>query len=177
MRGWLEYLLEEARSEGGMGYHAPQPSEEASRILGEGCGRCRGRCCYTGASNMAFLRQDDIRRFRAANPSLSEGEVLEAFMSRIGEMHIAESCVFHREDGCALPREMRATTCNNFFCEGQKAFLAQLSEDAPPRAFIVSGDDAGLRAVAIADESGVTSLPLPSPDEVAEPCPIPAPPA
>ncbi len=161
MRAFLEHLVQvEAGGGAGTGGEAPEAAGEAGRVLGEGCARCRGFCCQFGERNLAFIRKETIRRFRAANPGLTDEGVVGAYMARVGETTIEASCIFHQPEGCALPRAMRGDTCNEYICEGQRQYLAEIADGGPVRAFILAGDGAGPRAAAFVDEAGVRDVPV-----------------
>jgi hypothetical protein len=44
----------------------------------------------------------------------------------LGERTYENSCVYHQQQGCGLPRELRSDICNSFECEE----LAELHREA-----------------------------------------------
>jgi hypothetical protein len=90
--------------------------DETQPILLAGCAVCQGRCCLRGRDH-SYLTADVIRRYRARHPATSAGEVFFAYDSRLAERAYEDSCVYHQEEGCGLPRDLRSDTCNWFECE------------------------------------------------------------
>jgi len=79
------------------------------------CAACRGNCCNAGGEE-AFVSAATVKLLRHRNPQMQESEILDAYLSRMPKRSYEDSCVFHAEPGCALPRELRADICNEFFC-------------------------------------------------------------
>ena len=44
-------------------------------------------------------------------------------MSAISDKVYENSCIYHTETGCSLPRELRSNICNNFFCQPIKDYI------------------------------------------------------
>jgi hypothetical protein len=114
--------------------------------LAAGCATCRGYCCREGGDS-AYLDASTLRRIRAERPALSSAELLELYVAMIPEHSVANSCIFHGEQGCALPRELRSHTCNDFFCAPMCDWIAR--EVSQPAAVIIVQDAQVLRSALI----------------------------
>jgi hypothetical protein len=118
-----------------------EASAVESPLFGAGCRLCRGSCCRTGAEH-AYLNIKQIREFIGDHPELSaEEEVIDAYLSHVPELSIENSCIFHGERGCTLPREMRSDMCNRWLCPGLKKIRDTLEEGSPPLFYLVSADE------------------------------------
>lgn len=125
-------------------YHADDIAEEASSvespIFSTGCRMCRGYCCVTGSEH-AYLNIGLIRDFIAENSDLAEEQVVQAYMQYVPESSFENSCIFHGEMGCTLPRNMRSDMCNRWLCPGLKRVRESLEHGTPPLFFIVASDE------------------------------------
>jgi hypothetical protein len=155
--------------DGGAGYGTPadlSPSQLA--ILGNGCAVCRGHCCLQGRGH-AFLHVDTVLGYMQRHPEQRPRDVLEAYVSRIGPKAYEDSCVYHAETGCTLPRDMRSKVCNGYLCKGLHEMLVQL-QDSSPEVFVISVSDYDRDAsadpscpstrVAVIDAQNVTPYPF-----------------
>ncbi len=99
--------------------------DEMSPILRAGCAVCQGRCCLQGGDH-AYLTVDLVRQYRTQHPQATAQDVYREYDSRLGERTYEDSCVYHQQQGCRLPRELRSDTCNTYECEE----LAELHREA-----------------------------------------------
>jgi hypothetical protein len=74
-----------------------------------------------------------------------------AYVECLPSQTFAESCVYHGERGCGLPSEMRAATCNDFYCEELHHLRQGLDEGSLLRAFFVSVDEVSISAMKFVD--------------------------
>ena len=88
------------------------------------CTRCGGGCCSQGGEK-AYLSAATIRRFMQMHPEVQPGRIAAAYLDRLGEQTIAGSCINHTATGCSLPRQMRADTCNDYFCRPMRDWQAR----------------------------------------------------
>jgi hypothetical protein len=93
-------------------------------LLGRGCATCRGRCCNGGGTH-AYLAVDTILGYMRKHPKQRPRDVLEAYLSLLPHKTYEDSCVYHAENGCVLPREMRAKISGDYFCEELHQFRKQ----------------------------------------------------
>ena len=84
-------------------------------LLGRGCATCRGRCCNLGRDH-AYQDAATLEGYMHRHPGERPRHILEDYLSRMPNRTYEESCVYHTEAGCVLPREMRARICNEFYC-------------------------------------------------------------
>jgi len=80
------------------------------------CAFCGGGCCTMGGEQ-AYLRAATMRRYMDAHRSLSDEDVLQAYLGRLAPATRVGSCINHTATGCSLPRDMRSDICNRFSCE------------------------------------------------------------
>lgn len=123
---------EKARIEAARAAHEPDERPEFSA----GCATCAGSCCTLGAATHAFLSAEDIRRHRLRHPDGAASEARAAYLDRLPARSVHDSCVYHGEAGCVLPRAMRADICNEFHCVGLGAMGGLLAEGARPVALV-----------------------------------------
>ncbi|MEO7521843.1 MAG: hypothetical protein ABIW79_08510 [Gemmatimonas sp.] len=97
---------------------APNHAAHLESVLQSGCGVCGGACCTRGGHH-AFLSAADLARTAHAMTNGDTGVALEVlYTAHLPATHYEESCVFHGAAGCALPRAIRADTCNRYLCGG-----------------------------------------------------------
>jgi len=131
----------------------------AQAVLGRACGQCHGNCCKRGGDH-AYLKVATIRRYLETHPSLRPRDVLAAYLACVGNKTYKGSCVYHRSDGCALPREMRSDICNQFFCDELKEFQHDISGTGPVRGFFASTCSGTIRNAAFINENEVRTVPV-----------------
>jgi hypothetical protein len=102
------------------------------------CRACRGRCCRDGAERGAFLSLGMFRRLRAMRPDLDADALFAIYASAIPTDALDGGCVFQAAHGCTLPREFRATICNDFYCPSFKRAAALVDESGADEA-VASG--------------------------------------
>ena len=124
-------------------------------ILSFACGTCRGDCCRQGGTH-AFVSKDLITRIRQIDPSSSPDEIIHFYTSRLTERTYDESCVFHQQFGCGLPRDRRANICNSFECDDLCTIKRQY-ENGPAWTVSMAGDQV-VRARRFAADSSNTSI-------------------
>ena len=110
--------------------------KHASNLLGRLCGACAGGCCSNG-NDHAYLHADTIKRVMAANPGLSPAQVRAAYLERLPEHAMTDSCVNHTKAGCSLPRSLRSDVCNVFLCSHLQRLVDTLTDDASVRTVLV----------------------------------------
>ena len=106
----------------------------------DACALCQGLCCRRGGDH-AFLDVATIRHYMSEHPAQGPAEVLDAYLSRLGDRTYEGSCVCHGEQGCVLDGDMRADLCTSFECRT----LGRLREDCggqgPHRVFLAAMDE------------------------------------
>ena len=94
------------------------PSNQADLpVLDAGCALCGGECCQTGG-NTAWLEPATIQRLNWQTQIISEQRIVEHYLSYVPAVSYENSCIYHSERGCTLPRKMRSNVCNQFLCRG-----------------------------------------------------------
>ena len=131
-------------------------------LLGSACALCGGFCCHTGGDS-AWLEVATLQRVAAANPALSAQEVRAAYLDRLPERHVADSCVYHGERGCNLPRELRSSTCNGYICADLAALVGGWRA-AGGSCLAAARRGAAVQRVALLDGQSVVVLAKPARD-------------
>jgi len=104
---------------------AQMQGTELHSILINACAICRGSCCKNGGEH-AYLKVDTLLRYMHQHPELQQHQVLEEYLSFLTKKTYEDSCIYHAELGCSLPRHMRSEICDLFSCHG----LADIEEYA-----------------------------------------------
>ncbi len=118
----------------------PDPAKKSELpVLGQACAACRGKCCREG-SHHAYLGVGNIRDYRTKHPEASGEDIKLAYWSHLPPLSLTGSCVFHTDQGCNLPREMRSEVCNRYICRSLRAIRASFEANAEGF-FIVSEQD------------------------------------
>ncbi len=125
------------------------------------CATCAGQCCTLGAPAYAFLTVETIQRFRQRNPGTTGAEVAAHYLGRLPERSVEESCVYHGEHGCALPRTERSDVCNRYHCGPLIQLGRRFDELGTSKALIVACDGKTAPVIGI-HESGRGWHPLPA---------------
>ena len=99
-------------------------------IFAQACTACRGKCCHQGGDH-AFLSIGIMRRFIRQHPDLNAEQVVNSYVSCLPDQSLLDSCIFHTDKGCNMPREMRADTCNQFICDSLREIRHEIQNDAP----------------------------------------------
>jgi hypothetical protein len=72
------------------------------------------------------------------------------YADAVPERSVERSCVFHGEQGCALPRELRSHTCNSYFCRPMREWIGQPAATAARlTAVIILHEDRVVRSTLI----------------------------
>jgi len=100
-------------------------AENENPHLAQACILCKGHCCAHGAKD-AFLSVSHLGRVLHDNQNLSPAALYRQYIGLIPPRSYENSCVYHSEKGCNLPRPMRSDICNNFSCEKRKSLTTRL---------------------------------------------------
>lgn len=116
-------------------------SDDVRALLGKVCGVCQGFCCHHGASRQAFLDDETLLHFMQQHPGVTIDEAVKSFVDRIPAEHVEDSCLYHTETGCNLPRDVRARICNTYECKGLTQAREHCAKTGAARAFVVIRHD------------------------------------
>lgn len=130
------------------------PAENAA------CAACRGLCCQAGFSNLAYFRPADVARYRLRNPGATPESMTAALMAYAPDTRVENSCLFHGEFGCTLPREMRSTMCNGYKCGWIQKINEMEKDGRPPRLVAGLEDDRPKRAFFVDASGGLNEVPI-----------------
>lgn len=96
------------------------------------CSLCRGGCCRIGEEH-AFLNEETILRYVSRHPDQKPEQVMSAFLTYLPEKTFKESCVYHTETGCSLPRNMRSHVCTDYLCDALYELRELFGREAVPK--------------------------------------------
>lgn len=114
-------------------------TEKELPVFIQGCTSCRGHCCRQGEDH-AFLSVGIMRRYTNQHPEKTADEVVNDYLQYLPAQSIEDSCVFHTDHGCNMPREMRSDMCNQFICYYLGEIRTSIEKGAPGF-FVVSEKD------------------------------------
>lgn len=106
----------------------------------QGCTTCKGFCCLKGGETRAYQDAENMLNYVQKNSNRSIETILNEYLHYIPEMSYENSCVYHTEAGCTLPREMRAEICNKHLCIGLRKLKQEFTNNNPDSLFIVAED-------------------------------------
>ncbi len=119
----------------------PDADDANAFFMQQACATCQGYCCLSG-QHLAYLNKGMISRYLARETGIEPSEVPSEYSSHVPENTCEDSCVYHGERGCGLPRAMRASICNGFECTELGWLRDKLAGPGPHRIFMV-GMEAG----------------------------------
>ncbi|MFN6995242.1 MAG: hypothetical protein ACK4PH_13680 [Aquincola tertiaricarbonis] len=103
---------------------------------GQLCGHCGGRCCTAGRDDHAFLHEGALADWLAEHPGARPEDAVAFYVAALPAAHVQGSCLYHTQQGCALPRERRSETCNRFRCSPFRT-MAEAARQQPPQGVAV----------------------------------------
>jgi hypothetical protein len=124
---------------------AARPDRPTERMLGNGCRTCRGYCCKFGEEH-AFLKVENMRKLVSEYPQFTEEDIIARYLEQIPDESCVDSCIFHGENGCALPNNWRGTLCNEYFCVYLENFMARPAEEGQDVVFVATDKTTVIRA-------------------------------
>ena len=127
----------------------PDHDEPSSLVLNASCIACRGHCCRQGAGH-AFLKPENLPSLLNRRPRDRPAVVYRDYIRRIPDSSFENSCVYHGDEGCALPRRMRTEVCNSYECEGRLRLKDNLSEAPDSASLVVAMAGTSIKAAVIA---------------------------
>lgn len=131
-----------------------------SALLKAACATCRGRCCYEGLENHAFIKARKMRVLADRNPGMTAAQLAEYYVDQVPAAHVAGQCLYHSETGCSLSREDRSLLCNTYLCRYghmiEAAAPAVRSLEVPT--LVASIEDGDVMRSTLADSSEKVTL-------------------
>jgi len=141
-----------------MNCDAQMQGTELRSILRNACAICRGGCCIHGGDH-AYLKVETLLRCMYQHPELQQHQVLEEYLSCLPKKTYEDSCIYHAEFGCALPRHLRAESCDSFACEGLVEIKKHAIDTKSTRFFIAAMEGKNiLRSAFVDGESNPATL-------------------
>jgi hypothetical protein len=168
-RAHLEFLNALVRDvmQDGMSVEAPRTEFQGSDVRPPAslaaavCTVCAGACCHRGR-DQAFLDAAAIMRCMAANHDPQPSPIVRTYAAYLPEHSFAASCVYHSLDGCALPRSLRATVCNNYRCRGLKQAEYWARNEGTTCVYVAVRQDNRIRRAAFVRPHDIRHYPLPN---------------
>ena len=122
-------------------------------VLDAGCALCGGECCQTGG-NTAWLEPATIQRLNWLSLAISEQRIVEHYLSYLPQVSYENSCIYHADRGCTLPRKMRSNVCNQFLCRGLSEVWQGLSYASSRQCVAASVIGSSVEEIALVDALG-----------------------
>jgi hypothetical protein len=119
------------------------------------CGICGGHCCSTGGDT-AWLEAATIRRLGWHAVGVSDERIVNYYLSFLPDSSYQDSCIYHTEKGCNLPRTIRSNVCNQYLCRGLADLATGLSI-RPASCVAASVAGTAIYKIAIMDAMGVVT--------------------
>ncbi len=119
--------------------YRPRDEDCDSRAVVNACSTCRGWCCRMGHQH-AYLSPEFLAWRLKTEPSVTPEEMVDDYIDRIPAESQNESCLYHTTTGCAMPREIRSSTCNDFLCPGIRQHQSAIDEDPHQATVVVAFD-------------------------------------
>jgi hypothetical protein len=134
--------------------HAQAPSSEPA--LAASCAVCTGFCCRNGGAH-AYLDIAVVRSYMARHPGMRPGQILRAYLRQLPVATHEGSCVYHGASGCGLPRDMRSSECNEYFCEGLASLRTEIASEGPKTVFLAAAEGGKILKAAVIEPDGATT--------------------
>jgi hypothetical protein len=145
--------------------HRPAGHEEQPLLL-RVCATCMGHCCTQG-ENKAYLRLTTMPAQVVSESRTAPDGVIQTYLSHVPDTSYDDSCIYHGENGCALPRELRSSVCNNHYCHALTIYRSAMTTCGPHPALVVA--TRGLRVERAAWVTEKSLLPIDIPDRGPDP--------
>ena len=126
----------------------------AQHMVGEACSICMGRCCNNGGTH-AFLNAADIRRL-TKQLAISIEALEERLLAKLKGVRAENACVFQAGDGCVLPRDHRAATCNEYLCNPVTQFVQAFPQSGASVLFLARDERGNFVRRKLVDLAGFT---------------------
>lgn len=131
-----------------------------AELGGQLCGHCGGRCCTAGRDDHAFLHEGALHRWLADHPGATPEQAVAHYLAALPPAHVQGSCLYHAQQGCALPRQRRSDTCNRFRCVPFKTLADALQQQPPQGVAVLRSRGGRMESLAlITPGSGLERLP------------------
>lgn len=120
----------------------PLPVDQVRTVISV-CTACGGGCCFQGGDH-AFLRVRTMRDFVAKHPTLTDDEIVEAYVVHLPPRALHPGCVYQAAEGCTLPRSMRSAICNEYLCSGLRVALDAVQPGVTQLVYVAHADADGV---------------------------------
>jgi hypothetical protein len=110
------------------------------------CAHCGGGCCAKGGQQAAFVDHSLLLAWLAGHPGQTLQDAFADYLGHLPAQHVAGQCCYQSATGCALPRKLRAATCNRYRCEALDTLGTHLAEDPQASAVVLTWDGGQLQS-------------------------------
>ena len=97
---------------------------EVKKILHSACSACKGGCCSAGKDS-ALISLETIKKAMDYLQTSDPNKVVRAYLDKLPDTVVEDSCIHHGTMGCTLPNEMRSAICNGYYCEDLKKVIEE----------------------------------------------------
>ncbi|MEZ6059221.1 MAG: hypothetical protein R3C19_02550 [Planctomycetaceae bacterium] len=133
--------------------YEPRDHDYDSRAVINACSTCRGWCCRMGHLH-AYLLPEFLAWRLVNEPELTAEEMIDDYIDRIPEASQNDACLYQTNAGCAMPREKRSSTCNDFLCPGIREHRESIMPDPDQPTAVVSVDEGQFVRLGVMDAEG-----------------------
>jgi hypothetical protein len=134
-----------------------QRSDAAQHVINVACATCRGYCCRKGGDS-AYIKTETIARVRRHHPNLDNEAIADTYLDAVPKVSATDSCIFHGQQGCTLPRDFRADICNDYHCSPLETWLN--GESKLPTAVVVIEHAQVARSALVDEHCKCSSKPM-----------------
>jgi hypothetical protein len=92
-------------------------------VLASACAFCGGACCRDGGDT-AWIEVATVHRLLSGEAALDLDRLRAEYLAFLPAAANRDSCIYHGEHGCTLPRELRSNVCNQYACGGLVELVA-----------------------------------------------------
>lgn len=107
-------------------------------ILIQACSTCKGYCCLGGGNTFGYQDADNMAHYMLSSGVYDTDTIIKQYLAYLSEQSYENSCVYHTEAGCNLPRTMRAEICNKHLCKNLRDIKGTIFRTNPKSMFIIA---------------------------------------
>lgn len=141
----------------------PRFPDRNSKTTAQGnnlCAQCLGLCCRPGAQGHAFIDIDVLGGWQRNHSGSCINDAVEAYMDMLPVQHVKGSCLYHSTNGCAIMRQDRSATCNEYACDALNTLQKLVAKEKQISALVItpSSDNVVAQRAAVIGPDGIHSL-------------------
>ena len=150
----------EAALQGGTVFDFPAPAltDAVPAQSGRLCAQCAGSCCAYGAAAHGFIDRVVLQRWQDQHPGSTTADAIASYINRLPAEHVRYGCLFQTAQGCTIPRELRADTCNHYACLALQQLRLMLNPGTQHAVVALTLDHGRLERAALIDAKSTRPL-------------------